>query len=112
MAEMQSRELQIAPASIGRVALSGFVVFLLHYAIAVFLGIVLAIPTMIFLLQPLVKAIDHADPNAVFPNERIIAIFPLLFVGGFAIQILATILALAFVIGKHWGGARLAFVYD
>ena len=109
MAEEAIKALEIAPASIWRLTQSGVVLFLLQMALSVVLGMVVLLPTMALIFIPTIRAVEAG----MLPSpESAFAMFPAYFLGMLVADVLATALALGFIVGKKWGGARLAFVYE
>ena len=109
MAEEAIKALEIAPASVWRLAQSGVVLFLLQMALSIVLGMVVMLPAMALIFIPTIRAVEAG----MLPSpDGVMAMMPAYFFGMLVVNVLATALALAFIVGKKWGGARLAFVYE
>lgn len=104
-----AQDIRIAPATPWRLLLSGLVLFLLQYALALVFSLILFAPMTFFLMLPVMAAIES---GAAPPLGAIFGLMAVLFGAGVVFQVLATAFALAFVVGKSWGGARLVFVQD
>ena len=78
MAEEAIKALEIAPASVWRLAQSGVVLFLLQMALSIVLGMVVMLPAMALIFIPTIRAVEAG----MLPSpEGVMAMMPAYFFG-------------------------------
>lgn len=100
---------EVAPATAGRVTLAATVQFIVMYIAALALQILVITPLFVFIMLPIIAGKEtNSPPDAAM----VVGFFALAILAALFVAIAANAVALRFIIGKRWGGARLLFVYD